>query len=225
MKDVNVCTNIADYDNPDLLQFMQNKAPWADPKELSQQPIELLLSTSAVAKGRVAQTDVLHRDNINLVADLYKIGWVINGNMPGPRSAAPVIRAVTLLDKEEDEDKDEELKADLTHLWQLEDVGHNSSKQPDPAEAHYLQISSRQESGRYVVSLPRKDPAPELGLSRPTALHRFVGNERSLQKKGKLPDYQKALGNTSGWTMQKSSPSKTLKHPLTRLSISPLMEL
>ena len=191
--DVNVCANIPDYDNPDLLQFMHNKAPWADPREFSQQPIELLLSTSAVAKGRVAQTDVLHRDNINLVADLYKIGWVINGNMPGPRSAAPVIRAVTLLDKEEEEDKDEELKADLTRLWQLEEVGHNSSKHPDPAEAHYLQTSSRQESGRYVVSLPRKDPAPELGFSRPTAFHRFVWNERSLQKKGKLPDYQKAL--------------------------------
>ena len=91
---------------------------------------------------------VLHRDNINLVADLYKIGWVINGNMPGPRSAAPVITAVTLLDKEEEEDKDEELKADLIRLWQLEEVGHNSSKHPDPAEAHYLQTSSRQESGR-----------------------------------------------------------------------------
>ena len=193
VKDVNVCANIPDYDNPDLLQFMHNKAPWADPREFSQQPIELLLSTSAVAKGRVAQTDVLHRDNINLVADLYKIGWVINGNMPGPRSAAPVIRAVTLLDKEEEEDKDEELKADLTRLWQLEEVGHNISKHPDPAEAHYLQTSSRQESGRYVVSLPRKDPAPELGFSRPTAFHRFVWNERSLQKKGKLPDYQKAL--------------------------------
>ena len=186
VKDVNVCANIPDYDNPDLLQFMHNKAPWADPREFSQQPIELLLSTSAVAKGRVAQTDVLHRDNINLVADLYKIGWVINGNMPGPRSAAPVIRAVTLLDKEEEEDKDEELKADLTRLWQLEEVGHNSRKHPDPAEAHYLQTSSRQESGRYVVSLPRKDPAPELGFSRPTAFHRFVWNERSLQKKGKL---------------------------------------
>ena len=193
VKDVNVCANIPDYDNPDFLQFMHNKAPWADPREFSQQPIELLLSTSAVAKGRVAQTDVLHRDNINLVADLYKIGWVINGNMPGPRSAAPIIRAVTLLDKELEEDKDEELKADLTRLWQLEEVGHNSSKHPDPAEAHYLQTSSRQESGRYVVSLPRKDPAPELGFSRPTALHRFVWNERSLQKKGKLPDYQKAL--------------------------------
>ena len=116
VNDVNVCANIPDYDNPDLLQFMQNNAPWADPREFSQQPIELLLSTSAVAKGRVAQTDVLHRNNINLVADHYKIGWVINGNMPGPRSAAPVIRAVTLLDKEEDEDKDEELKVDLTRL-------------------------------------------------------------------------------------------------------------
>ena len=73
VKDVNICANIPDYDNPDLLQFMQNKAPWADHREFSQQPIELLLSTSAVAKGRV-------------VADLYKIGWVINGNMPGPRS-------------------------------------------------------------------------------------------------------------------------------------------
>ena len=70
VKDVNVCANIPEYDNPDLLKFMQNKAPWADPREFSQQPIELLLSTSAVAKVRVAQTDVLHRDNIHLVADL-----------------------------------------------------------------------------------------------------------------------------------------------------------
>ena len=31
VKDVNVCANIADYDNPDLLQFMQNKAPCTDP--------------------------------------------------------------------------------------------------------------------------------------------------------------------------------------------------
>ena len=69
VKDVNLCANTPDYANPDL-QFMQKKAPWADPREFSQQPIELLLSTSAVAKGRVAQTDVLHRDNINLVADL-----------------------------------------------------------------------------------------------------------------------------------------------------------
>ena len=106
----------------------------------------------------------------------------------------PTPQKVTLLDKEEEEYMDEELKADLTRLWQLEEVGHNSSKHPDPAEAHYLQTSSRQESGRYVVSLPRKDPAPELGFSRPTALHHFVWNERSLQKKGKLhqmaDDYQ-----------------------------------
>ena len=141
VKDVNICANIPDYDNPDLLQFMQNKDPWADPREFSQQPIEHLLSTSAVAKGR---------DNINLVADLYKIGLAINGNMPRPRSAASVIRAVMLLDKEEEEDKDEELKADLTRLWQLDEVGHNSSKHPDPAKAHYLQTNSRQQSGRYV---------------------------------------------------------------------------
>ena len=165
VKDVNVCANIPDYDNPDLLQFMQNKDPWADPREFSQQPIELLLSTSAVAKGRVAQTDCLHRDNINLVADLYKIGWVINGNMPGPRSAAPVIRAVTLLDKEEEEDKDEELKVDLTRLWQLEEVGHNSSKHPDPAEAHWYSPALIQAKSLlqqlWIAGRAWDDPAPE----------------------------------------------------------------
>ena len=33
----------------------------------------------------------------------------------------------------------------------------------------------------------------QLGFSRPTAFHHFVWNEKSLQKKGKLPDYQEAL--------------------------------
>ena len=38
VKDVNVCANIPDYDNPDLLQFMQNKAPGQTPENSANSP-------------------------------------------------------------------------------------------------------------------------------------------------------------------------------------------
>ena len=44
--------------------------------------------------------------------------------------------------------------------------------------------------GYYQVSLPRKEPVTSLGLSRPQAVHRFMSNERSTQRKGTYNAFQ-----------------------------------
>ena len=44
--------------------------------------------------------------------------------------------------------------------------------------------------GHYQVSLPRKDTLTSLGLSRPQTVHRFISNERSIQRKGTYEAFQ-----------------------------------
>ena len=61
-------------------------------------------------------------------------------------------------------------------------------------------------------------PDPQLSIV-------LSGMRGLCKRKESCQTTRKHCGNTSRWTMQKSSPSKMLKHPLTRLSISPLMEL
>ena len=46
---------------------------------------------------------------------------------------------------------------------------------------------------RYMVSLPRQEGSLQLGESRPTAEKRFLSNEFSLQKKGKLEQFQQVM--------------------------------
>ena len=47
--------------------------------------------------------------------------------------------------------------------------------------------------GKYMVSLPRKEEAPELGDSRSQALQRFKSNERSLLHKGTWDKFQAVI--------------------------------
>ena len=58
---------------------------------------------------------------------------------------------------------------------------------------HFKEHMKRESDGRISVSLPRKPPAPSLGESRYTALRRFNSNQRSLQKKGTWPPFEKAV--------------------------------
>ena len=65
----------------------------------------------------------------------------------------------------------------LELFWVLEGVpGENSclSKDEQLAVSHFRETHHRQPDDRYVVGLPKKDPLPELGHSRETALRRFT---------------------------------------------------
>ena len=52
------------------------------------------------------------------------------------------------------------------------------------AVSHFQDTHRREEDGRYVVGLPKRIPALELGKSRSTALRRYLSNEKSLRRTG-----------------------------------------
>ncbi len=76
----------------------------------------------------------------------------------------------------------------LTRLWELQSVLTTPRCSPDEEAAlqHFRDTVRIEEDGRYSVCLPRVKDPPTLGKSRQMALSRFLGNERSLQKRGKL---------------------------------------
>ncbi len=58
---------------------------------------------------------------------------------------------------------------------------------------HFKDHYTRLFSGRFRVTLPRKEEPPTLGTSRPTALKRFIRNEKSLESSGQLAKFEAVL--------------------------------
>ena len=99
--------------------------------------------------------------------------------MADPSSSGLVLHTVS---------SDSGLGQQLQKFWQVEEVRGDSSpltKDQLLAVEHFKDTTYRDPSGRYVISLPRRQPNPELGESRSTALRRYLSNEKSLQRKGK----------------------------------------
>jgi len=59
--------------------------------------------------------------------------------------------------------------------------------------SHFQDTHSVKSDRRYVVCLPRITTLPELGTFRTLVVQKFISNERSLQRKGKLDEFQSAL--------------------------------
>ncbi len=83
----------------------------------------------------------------------------------------------------------------LTHMWQLETVPTAPTHSPEEEVAllHFDETVKVEEDGRYTVSLPRVTNPPALGKSRKMALSRFLGNKRSLLRRGKLQAFNQEM--------------------------------
>ena len=79
----------------------------------------------------------------------------------------------------------------LTRFWEIEEVATAHTCLTPAVQKHFddthVYVSP---PGYYQVSLPRKDPVTSLGLRRPQAVHRFMSNERSTQRKGTYNAFQ-----------------------------------
>ncbi len=81
---------------------------------------------------------------------------------------------------------------DLNRFWELEEPPKASNLSPEEQFAvdHFRNNHQRKSDGRYVVSLPKKQPTPNLGCSREQAIRRFIINECSLQRRGTWDEFQ-----------------------------------
>ncbi|XP_015189924.1 PREDICTED: uncharacterized protein LOC107073743, partial [Polistes dominula] len=114
-----------------------------------------------------------------------RLGWiaVTTANMHLPRS----VKCHTALIG---------LQEQLEKFWRIEQTPERKirSQEEEYCEAHYANNTRRDSSGRYIVRLPLRENANQLGDSYVNALKRFHVLERSLARKpGVREEYAKFL--------------------------------
>ena len=85
-------------------------------------------------------------------------------------------------------------------FWEVEETpsdASNLSVKDQQALDHFKDTYSRDDEGRYVVKLPRRLTAPELGNSREQAAKRFFQNEGSLNRKGQWGKFKEVFDEHS----------------------------
>ena len=153
-------------------------------------------------------TSIVFSANKTLEARESIFGWVVRGNY-SHRNNTPVVLKASAADD----------KADiiLQRLWHMEEMREQAlplTEEEMMAIDHFKEHMKREADGRYSVSLPRKLPVPSLGESRQTALRRFNSNQRSLQKKGTWPPFEKAVQEYIEMDHAEKVPPEDLHKPL-----------
>ncbi|KAH8337105.1 hypothetical protein KR074_011099, partial [Drosophila pseudoananassae] len=108
-------------------------------------------------------------------------GWVLTG----PLSPANP-RSVSVFSTRVAPSLGDSLDQLLTKFWEVEDVPTPISSESDSVcEHNFVQTTKRDECGKYVVTLPLRDPGQkgsELAASRSFALAQFLRNEQRLKR-------------------------------------------
>ena len=112
-------------------------------------------------------------------------GWVLAGPFQS-KDARPI--AYTCCIPIEDDS--------LRRFWEIEDYNMRQpvlSLEEKAVVEHFRSSYTRDETGRFIVSLPRKSGVVALGESRTQAEERFLRLERSLRKKGAFQEFAEVL--------------------------------
>ena len=105
-------------------------------------------------------------------------GWVVTGKYVSscahPGEAAAMHAQVLQPD----------VNDQLRKFWEIEEVLYAFvlTEEEKECERHFIETTTRQEDGRYVVSFPFKPDSKSLGHSLPRALNRFSSLEGSSSK-------------------------------------------
>ncbi|XP_038106576.1 uncharacterized protein LOC119766213 [Culex quinquefasciatus] len=141
----------------------------ADPEFHKTGPVDVII-------GAEFYMDLLTDERVKPAADgptLHNtvFGWIISGRLPGNVPESTSLVSVAAID---------EL---LTRFWELETCRTKSthSIEESTCEQLFEETTVRDETGRFVVTLPKKKYAVQrLGESRSTAIKRFLGLEKRL---------------------------------------------
>ncbi|XP_062551973.1 uncharacterized protein LOC134217211 [Armigeres subalbatus] len=112
-----------------------------------------------------------------------QLGWVVSGKVSESSRTATSLTAVACTE--------EKLDDLLTRFWELESCRTTStmSLEESQCERIYNETTTRDVSGRFVVTLPKKPfLIDRLGESRSIALRRFTALERRLDANAKLKE-------------------------------------
>ncbi|XP_044779797.1 uncharacterized protein LOC123327441 [Drosophila simulans] len=153
--------------------------PLADPKFYESAQIDVLIGAdilpSVLLSG--AKTNICG----SLLGQETIFGWVLTG----PVSASAQSR-ISSFSTQISHAYDNSLDKLLTKFWEVENIPTKLVKESDSmCEKNFLQTTTRNECGKYVVTLPFRDPehiGSGLGHSRSFALAQFLKNEQRLKR-------------------------------------------
>ncbi|KAJ8976529.1 hypothetical protein NQ317_015550 [Molorchus minor] len=161
---------------PDTLEIPPN-LQLADPSFCSSGNIDLLLGASvfwnSLCVGQVslgAGKPIMHKT---------KFGWILSGNCTFVDTSRNLANQECSIIQSYHSVEDS-----LSRFWELEEVGDSNRRVRGDcfAENHYLQNTSRDENGRFVVGIPFYNNVKSLGESRSVALKRLFSIERKLSR-------------------------------------------
>ncbi|XP_043065432.1 uncharacterized protein LOC122320888 [Drosophila ficusphila] len=154
--------------------------PLADPTFLESSQIDVLIGADILPSVLLSGM----RTNIcgSLLGQETIFGWVLTG----PVSSTSSQHRVSAFTTQITETSDRVLEKLLTKFWEVENIPTKRVKDSDSyCENNFLQTTTRDASGRYVVSLPFREPenlGSQLGHSRSSALAQFLRNENRLKR-------------------------------------------
>ncbi|XP_063976214.1 uncharacterized protein LOC135162054 [Diachasmimorpha longicaudata] len=150
----------------------------ADPDFHKPAAVDLILgsgiSLAALSGGQIKLSSTSETD---LILQKTVFGWVVGGNVPSKNCQIARCNHLSLLDE-------------VKRFWEIEDglQSHESDKQDNLCEEHFLNHVTRNEEGRYVVALPFNNKVHQLGCSRKQAEQRLYGLERRFKQN---PEFKK----------------------------------
>ncbi|XP_062533726.1 uncharacterized protein LOC134202744 [Armigeres subalbatus] len=151
----------------------------ADPNFAISKPIDLVLGAEFFFDLFVSGRRMSIGEKLPLLIDSV-FGWIATGRFPMDSPITTVLCDVAV---------SSHLDKLIERFWEYEEIGLENSMSPDEAkcEEYFTQTIQRQSSGRYSVSLPRKDELlRNLGDSKASAERRFLQIERRLNRDSSL---------------------------------------
>ena len=145
----------------------------ADPQFNVPGKIDILLGADVIED---VMLDNRIKDN-GLHIKEFLFGWIVSGPINANATESICANHVTLSDNTD---------AILAKFWELENIPHKKhlTTEEKLCEKHY-DTTRRNENGRFVVQMPFKENS-RLGLSKATAMRRYLNLERKLHANPEL---------------------------------------
>ncbi|XP_062134720.1 uncharacterized protein LOC133844653 [Drosophila sulfurigaster albostrigata] len=165
----------------------------ADPKFHESSQIDVLLGADILPSILLGGSD----PNIcgTLLGQETIFGWILTGPVSGSIS-----KSISSFSARLSVERTPPLEELLSKFWEVEDLPASPAKESDLfCEANFNATTVRTSTGRYMVTLPFRDPGHvDLGHSRATALAQFLRNESRLKRNDSLKEqYDSVIRDTT----------------------------
>lgn len=143
----------------------------ADKKFNQSRDVDLLINATMSWQLFLDQRTVINK---NVQLHNTKLGWVVSGDVPLNKRQTMGELVMTTVS----------LNEQLEKFWKVDEYNNNNSNYTSDdlkCEEHFSNTTFRDNTGRFVVSIPFKDNF-KLGNSKQKAVQRFLSLERRLQR-------------------------------------------